>query len=409
MYKYCLKCLSPLKEDGVCQACGYDNYSYDRAIHHLKPETVLHGRYYVGAELGEGGFGITYVGLDLVLNRKIAIKEFFPNGGVWRGEDEITVKCHTTLLNQQNFELGKQKCISEAQSLAKLDDISAVVRILDFFSENNTAYIIMEFVEGSTLKDYVRSLPRKMTLREALDLLKPITDALEIIHKRGFVHRDISPDNIMLVKNGTSKLLDFGAVKSVTPDGSATEHPVIKQGFSPLEMYSSNGLIGPWTDVYALAATILYLIMGIFPDDPPNRLDNDTFPEKLDKRMSPKQKDVFLKALSIQSKNRYQSVGDFIYDLRETLNLSDFQNHYEKIHTVQGFSKEQSSTTVPDSQIDNQSAMAENVTESIKDTNRSLKKLVFRKKLKQSFIVLLSVVSVYLFIAAVVGLFNSMA
>ena len=309
MLKNCLACFTALEEDFICPICGFDNAAYIPEPHHLPPETILHGRYVIGRALGDGGFGITYVGYDLVLRRKVAVKEYFPGGSVWRSsETSLNVSCHTSKSLQEQFDVGRKKCIREAQSLAKLDDIPAIVRVLDFFSENNTAYIIMEFVEGSTLKDYVKRLPRRMTLAEILELLSPVTDALQIVHKRGFVHRDISPDNIMIAADGTAKLLDFGAVKSVSAGGEATQNPVVKRGFSPLELYSTEGLIGVWTDVYALCATIYYLLTGEVPEEPMDRLANDRAEEKLAALLPPEEKDALCKGLAIQPKERFQTL-----------------------------------------------------------------------------------------------------
>ena len=305
-----------MQQSGECPHCGFDIARYASQSHHLPPETILHGRYLVGRVLGEGGFGITYAGYDMVLKIKVAIKEYYPSGIVWRDQAaSCTVNCSTSQSSKENYEIGRQKCILEAQSLAQLDDIPSVVRIRDQFSENNTAYIIMSFVEGVTLKDYVQSLPKAMTLPEILELLRPIADALGDIHSRGYVHRDISPDNIMVTPNGNVKLLDFGAVKTVSGGGSATEHPIVKRGFSPIEMYSTTGLIGPWSDIYAFAATIYFLLTGILVDEPMDRMENDTVASHLDGVLTPAQKDVLMRALAIQTQDRSFPINEWFAQL----------------------------------------------------------------------------------------------
>ena len=317
MFSQCIRCFKLLDNGSFCPHCGFNNAAYVPEPHHLPPGTVIRERYGIGIALGEGGFGITYAGYDFVLTRRIAIKEYYPGNAVWRDPSKsLNVTCRTSQNLYEEFELGRQKCIHEAQSLANLDDIPGIVRIIDFFQENNTAYIIMEFVEGVTLRRYAQGLPQRMTVAEAAALLRPVTDALEKVHKRGFVHRDISPDNIMITEDDTAKLLDFGAVKSVSSGGSATEHPIVKRGYSPVELYSTTGLIGPWTDVYALAATIVFLTTGTAPEEPTNRMVNDPLPQMLDGICMPAEKAALLHALSVQPQSRPQSVAAFMSELQ---------------------------------------------------------------------------------------------
>ena len=307
----CIHCFSPLGEGPVCPHCGFDHAAYAPRPNHLRPGVVLRRRYMVGRALGQGGFGITYAGYDTTLNIRVAVKEYFPEGAVWR---ESAATSEVSVISSQgtreSFDAGLSKFLNEAQALARLDDIPGIVRVRDYFPENGTAYIVMEFVEGVTLRTFLRRLPRRPGYREALDLLAPVAAALERVHARGFVHRDVSPDNIMIDKGGRPVLLDFGAVKTVTEDGNSTQTPIIKRGFSPNEMYSVKGKIGRWSDVYSYCATLYYVITGQLLDEPMDRMEDDTADEGLEGLVSPAQKAALLKGLAIQPKDRCQSVAE---------------------------------------------------------------------------------------------------
>ena len=312
-YTNCINCFTPLNGNAVCQQCGFDHSTYAPQSHHLPPGTLLRNRYLIGKALGQGGFGITYAGFDINLTRKVAIKEFFPEGTVWRDSKLTTsVSCYNDASFQERYDVGIRKCMNEAQSLARLDDIPNIVRVLDYFKENNTAYIIMEFVEGVTLKAFLRQQSHTMSFQQAVKLLSPVGTALQEIHRRAFVHRDISPDNIMICPNGKTKLLDFGAVKTVAPDGSATINLVVKRGFSPIEMYSTTGKIGPWSDVYSYCATLFYIISKSKVDEPLERMGHDSLGEKLANLVLPAQRSVLEKGLALQPYQRYQNMSELL-------------------------------------------------------------------------------------------------
>ena len=312
-YRACVNCFLPLSGNAVCPRCGFDNAAYRPQPHQLRPGAVLRGHYVVGRALGQGGFGITYAGCDPSLNRRVAIKEYFPEGTAIRETARTArVSCYASESFQERYHAGLRKCLNEARALAQLDDIPGIVRVLEYFQENNTAYIIMEFVEGVTLNAYLKQLPEKPSYREALALLAPVGRALEEIHARGFVHRDVSPDNIMIDKGGRPVLLDFGAVKTVSEGGSATESPVIKRGFSPIEMYFTDGKIGPWSDVYAYCATLYYIITGRRMEEPkqPERGAEEAFIASLSKVASPAQTAALRKGLVYDPGRRYRSVAE---------------------------------------------------------------------------------------------------
>lgn len=319
---YCMKCFTPLQSDGACPNCGFRREQYSPQAHYLPLETILHGRYLVGKVLGEGGFGITYVGFDLALERKVAIKEYFPNGSVWRDQaNGLTINCYSTKNFAETFTVGKQNCMKEARSLAKLDDIDAVVRVLDHFLENNTAYVIMEYIDGVTLKDYVMRLPQRLTYQQVMEMLLPVMRSLCSVHQRGFIHRDISPDNIMITPDGKAKLLDFGTAKLVARGGSFTQNPTIKRGFSALEQYSTEGKLGAWTDVYAMCSTIFYLLTGSTVPEPMERLNKstDAVRDKLAEWAPPEAQPILLSGLAVRPQDRMQTMDELVARLEETL------------------------------------------------------------------------------------------
>ena len=310
----CIKCFQPLNGNNVCPHCGCDNTAYQPKASYLPAGTVLQGRYTVGLVLGEGGFGITYAGFDTQLERRVAIKEYFPAGCVSRdAEKSLQVTCSEAEDMRSLFEIGKQKALQEARSLARLDDIGDIVRVLDFFPENRTAYIIMEYVEGKTLRRYVKELGGTIGFDQLIDMLMQVMRALKDVHTRGFVHRDISPDNIMVTPRGQMKLLDFGAVKQLTDEsGEYTQNVIVKRGFSPLELYSTADLIGPWSDVYSMCATIFFLVCGKKPQEPIERMKYDTAPDMLRDKVNPQYSAVMLKGLAVQEDQRYRNMGELI-------------------------------------------------------------------------------------------------
>jgi len=271
MEKRCFGCMEIKTESPVCEHCGFDERQ-ENASHQLPVGTVLHGQYMVGKVLGQGGFGITYLGWDQNLETTIAIKEYFPRGHVNRESAYSIMVSSFDREKDPQFQSNKRRFIQEARVLAKLEDIPQVVRVKNFFEENNTAYIIMEYIKGRDLRQYVQDQGGKLTPQETFRLIKPTMEALTQVHAAGLVHRDISPDNIMLLPNGKTKLLDFGAVRYVEAAGknqalSRSTQAILKHGFAPIEQYQSRGSLGPWTDVYALCATIYYCLTGEIPPE----------------------------------------------------------------------------------------------------------------------------------------------
>ena len=272
----CIGCMEDIGAAGnYCPYCGYDNSG--NALGHpcaMHPNTILHGRYLVGRMLGQGGFAITYIGFDLVLNVKVAVKEYFPMGAAAREGRSNTLRWNSAN-NTEQRQGAYESFLREARKTAKIDQIPSIVRVRDTFYENETAYIVMDYVEGVTLKE---KLNREgvMTFRDCVKLLTPMMEGLAKVHETGLIHRDISPDNIMVQPDGSVKLLDLGAAKDMSVNQGPQSQLVAKNGFSPLEQYTQAGQIGPWTDIYALCATIYYCITGRMV---PSALDRMNSPE----------------------------------------------------------------------------------------------------------------------------------
>ena len=216
----CGQCFCEMSGQGVCPVCGFDNaqqrQKYPVA---LRPGSILNGQYVVGRVLGQGGFGITYLAMDDRAETRVAIKEYYPAEFVNRGGDGATVLVLSGN-RAENFSYGKNLFLDEARTLAAVLGDKHIVRIYSYFEENGTAYFAMEYVEGVPLDEYLRQKGGHLTAPEAEDLFLPLMAALETVHKKGIVHRDIAPDNLIVTKDGTAKLIDFGAARYSTGEKS---------------------------------------------------------------------------------------------------------------------------------------------------------------------------------------------
>ncbi|MBQ8835344.1 MAG: protein kinase [Oscillospiraceae bacterium] len=262
----------------------------------------------MGRSLGEGGFGITYLGLDIKLKRRVAIKEYFPRTLVRReASSTLNVTCYAG--SGGHFEKGREQFLQEAQTLAKLDDVPEIVRVLDFFAENNSAYIVMEFLEGTTLKDIMAQRGR-LPAKELFDMLAPVLKGMNSMHNDGLIHRDISPDNLMLLKkHDRVKLMDFGCAREIGAGHTMTI--MLKPGFAPKEQYTGHEQ-GPWTDVYAICATMYYCLTGKIPPEAMRRIGGDRVipPSQLGVDISPAQEYALMKGLELDAENRWRSTAE---------------------------------------------------------------------------------------------------
>lgn len=308
--QYCLYCMSPLREGPPCPACGQTGSAYSPATHQIPPGSVLAGRYLVGRVLGEGGFGITYLGCDLRLELRVAIKEYYPVDRVSRSSARsLRVEKHSGCLGE-SFEAGRERFVQEAQVMARIDKMPQIVSVRDFFQENNTAYIVMEYVDGTTLKELVARRGGKMSAGELLPLVEPLFPALSAMHALDLIHRDISPDNLMLDKGGV-RLLDFGCVREAA-QGKNSMTVVLKQGYSPIEQYQHKGQ-GPWTDIYSLAATLYYCLTGTTPPQALDRICDEelTPPRQLGADVTPAQERAILRGMGLRRSQRYATAEEF--------------------------------------------------------------------------------------------------
>ena len=315
----CISCQGHI-DSPVCPHCGYPVRPQNES-HQLPVGTMLRNRYQVGKVLGQGGFGITYVGRDTLLETTVAIKEFYPSGMVNRRNDVSTrVECLTEKM-APHYARSKERFLREAKALVRFRSIPEVVDLLDFVEENDTAYIVMEYVRGVDLAKYIGMKGGKLSPQETFRLLRPVMEALAKVHKGGIIHRDISPDNIILDPMGGAKLLDFGAVRAVEdPDVekglSKSTEAILKQGFAPIEQYNTRGSLGPWTDEYAMCATVWYCLTGKVPEEASIRMSEGIDPDWSTIEGLPKhQQKALEKGFSCRARDRYKTMDELLADL----------------------------------------------------------------------------------------------
>ena len=305
-------------DDNCCPFCGFIENTLPDNVSYLRTGVQLQDRYTIGTVIGAGGFGITYKAWDSALETIVAIKEFFPQGVVLR--DNTTSKTSEVSVynvHDDNFEHGKQRFIKEARSLAKFNSHPGTVSIYDFFEANNTAYIVMEYLDGCNMKEYVAAKKKLPDFEMIRSMTIAISDVLRAVHSVGLIHRDISPDNIFMCLNGNFKLIDFGSVKQGFSDGTLSATVILKHGYAPIEQYSKSGKIGPWTDIYSLGATVYKLATGKLPQESVERITEDELVDicRLNSSIPRSFGDAVMKALSPQVRDRYQNVEEFMRDI----------------------------------------------------------------------------------------------
>lgn len=316
----CPHCMRELTghRGGACPFCGFNAQKSPQPAEAMPRNTILNGKYLVGDVLGRGGFGITYIGFDLSLESRVAIKEYYPSGAAMRREGESELYWSSSYKFHSSREDAKSYFLKEARKMARVENIPSVVRVRETFLANETAYIVMDYVEGETLKARLRR-EGPMTYTACYALLRPMMQDLCKIHRQGVIHRDISPDNIMIQGDGSVKLLDLGAAKDLNKHSDEVSVPVGKNGYSPMEQYLNNGRIGPWTDVYALCATIYYACYGKRVPQSLERLEQDTLRFDLPTRepIPPYVVGALRKGLAVRAADRTQSVDALLDQLEE--------------------------------------------------------------------------------------------
>lgn len=279
----------------------------------LEPETLLNDQFLIGQVLGIGGFGITYLAFDEVLEMVVAVKEYLPNSIAVRKSDSDTVQPLTSNGGHQDFQFGLERFLQEARTLAKFEAHSNIVRVRTFFQENGTGYLVMNFYKGRTLAEYLEAQNGFIPEEEALLITEQVLDGLRAVHEEGILHRDIDPNNVYLADNGTVVLLDFGAARTAVGERTKSMSVVLKRGYAPQEQYHSHGDQGPWTDIYACSATLYRALTGYKPPEASARILEDDLaePKELVPSLSDETNEAILEGLSIRPENRPQSVDAF--------------------------------------------------------------------------------------------------
>lgn len=312
--KICNNCFRQIKTE-PCKYCGYKKSAYRPEAGILPVGTVLKKRYCIGEVLGKGGFGVTYKAFDTVDSKIVAVKEYYPSGLVHRdtGTTQISV---SSKQYEDNFKVGADKFFEEAKMVSRFNGNPNIVNVYEFFYENGTVYFAMEYLDGVDLKHFVKERGGKLPQENVLYIADIITDALLIAHSMNVLHRDISPDNIFILNNGEVKLIDFGAARQVLAEQSKSISVILKQGFAPLEQYQRRGKQGPWTDIYALGATLYYVITGKMPDEVTERLDFPDIGSADEYGVDPEFWEIIRKCMEVRAADRYQTV----FELKEKLN-----------------------------------------------------------------------------------------
>ncbi|MDM8557775.1 protein kinase [Candidatus Parabeggiatoa sp. HSG14] len=308
--KFCINCMHNKGQHFRCPCCGYDEHKYKEHPLYLKPRTLLKNQYVMGLPLGQGGFGITYIGQDLWLQKKVAIKEYLPAAFATRdifNETIIPLK-----QQEETFNKGLQLFIDEARNLAKFAHPN-IVRVINFFEENQTGYMVMDYLEGYSLVDILNQTGGHLPVDDALTIVLPILDALTEVHAKQIYHRDISSQNIFILKSNIPILIDFGAARHVVGEHSRSLDLVLKHGYSPLEQYSGKGKIGPWTDIYACGALLYLMMTGLLPPAATDRFFEDNLVAPIDRNsaISSIINNAIMQALAIKLENRFQTVEKF--------------------------------------------------------------------------------------------------
>lgn len=310
----CENCFEEISGD-KCGSCGYvsSDSALDKSL--LTAGSILSNRYVIGRVIGKGGFGTTYLAYDALVCRKIAIKEYFPYGIAQRTSENADVSVLSED-NAQAFELGAEKFYNEAKLVSRFNGNPNIVGVYDCFYENNTVYMAMEYLSGRTLKEYIRE-NGVLSVAQALYVAKIVTGALVVAHSASILHRDISPDNIIVCDDGNIKLIDFGAARQVVAEHSQSFSVILKPGFAPPEQYSKKGNQGAWTDVYSVGTTLYYMLTGDIPEDPSARFDHDDTFKENNFNVDSALWEIITKATKLKAEDRYQDA----YELRKALDL----------------------------------------------------------------------------------------
>ena len=310
----CFSCFKEYEAQfDVCPFCGSVKVSGPEEAIHLYPGTVLAGRYILGTSVGSGGFGIIYKAWDSKLETIVAVKEFFASRLMTRaaGTKEVILNKKS----QEEYAYRKNRFLAEARVMAKFGAHKSIPNVFEFFEENGTAYIVMELLSGQSLSEYLHGSNGKVDQDFVLVVANEVGNALASLHERGIVHRDVAPDNIYICSDRELriKLLDLGAAKLADRTDEVIDI-ILKPGYSPVEQYDNTKGIGPWSDIYALGATLYVMFTGVKPDESTNRKIGDTVipPHELDNSIPENLSNTIMKAMAIEKHMRFKTIAEFL-------------------------------------------------------------------------------------------------
>ena len=311
MKKRCFNCMKEYEEQyEVCPHCGYVDGSPPAEAYHLAPGEILNHKYIVGTAIDSGGFGIIYRAWDAQMEQVVAIKEYFPNGVVSRvpGQNDVIVYSGK---NREVFRKGVDRFLVEARNMAEFSQPD-IVALYDYFEENNTAYIVMEYLDGVSFKEYLKERGGRIPSGEVVDI------TLHEIHSHHIIHRDISPDNVFLCSNHRVKVIDFGAARFSSGEESSNFSTIVKPGYAPAEQYRTKSRQGPFTDLYALGACMYQAATGEKPQESLARAMHDDLrpPKELNPEVPEYLSDIIMKAMAMDEDERFQSSEEFMKALK---------------------------------------------------------------------------------------------
>ena len=338
---YCMGCMHKLDWDGRCHYCGFDERNYKKDQQLGLHTRLKNGEYMIGRQLGQGGFGITYIGMDTTLLQTVAIKEYFPFGAV-RRNDRNEIELYDEKY-RKDYEKGLESFLCEGRILARFSNLTAVVGVKNFFHENNTAYLVMDYVEGLSVREYVKHYG-VLSPDRTLFLVQQVIADMQMIHHKQVLHRDVSADNLIITHNGSLKLIDFGATRQEFTKNQYTGTILCKQGYSAIEQYSTGRNQGPWTDIYGLCASIYFMLTGVVPDSAPDRIQNDCVRSlvQMDEIAMPKvQKEAIMKGLAVEVEHRCHTMAE-LYAALYGEKLEDISGYYEGENNESALRKKES-------------------------------------------------------------------
>ena len=317
--KLCMGCMNEIEDHlSTCPYCGFNETTLRQESYYLDPGTIIGGKYIVGRVLSYGGHTVSYMGMDAEMNRKVIVKEYLPSDFSTRSEGEKDVTIYSGD-GQEQFEQGLTNFLNEANRIQQLQNAKGIAKVYDCLAENETGYVISEYVEGRTLKEILDG-GKRYSAEEAADFIRQILAGLADVHRMDIVHCDISPETIMVTDSGEIKLTDFGATRYVTTANSKSLSIILKRGYAPEEQYRSKGARGPWTDVYALGAVMYLMITGEVPQESVERALSDDLkePSKMGIDIPKNIENAMMNALNVYQQDRTQSAEAFLQELNSS-------------------------------------------------------------------------------------------